>query len=62
MIRFMIELKEDERRGLVDLAKRERREPRDQAAVLIRERLRDLGVLQANRPTQQPQPAAEATK
>ena len=45
MARITVNLREDERRGLLDLANRERRDPRDQAAVLIRERLKDMGVL-----------------
>ena len=65
MTRITVNLRDDERRGLLDLAKKERRDPRDQAAVLIRDRLHDLGILANGDQTHksaQPQPAAEAAK
>lgn len=40
-----IKLEPTEMRGLGDLAKIERRDMRDQAAILVRERLIELGLL-----------------
>ncbi len=44
--RFMITLYDDERRALWELAKRERRDPREQAALAIRRDLAQRGLLQ----------------
>lgn len=46
MNRITVTLEPNERDALWLLAKRERRDPRAQAALLIRERLEDLGLLQ----------------
>ena len=49
----------EERRALVRLASRERRDPRDQAALLIRRELERLGLIE--RPTlTQPEVARES--
>jgi len=47
--RMMIALDGRERSALVELAERERRDPRQQAAVIIREVLIDHGLLTAGR-------------
>jgi len=46
-MRIFIKLQDDERRGLVKLSQIERREPRMQAAMIIREELQRRGLLQA---------------
>lgn len=43
--RFLIKLFESERAALVRLAEMERRDPRDQAAILLREALEHRGLL-----------------
>ena len=45
MARFTIRLDEDERAALVELARTERRDPRDQAALLVRDELTRRGIL-----------------
>lgn len=45
MARITITLLDDESNALVQLAKRERRSPRQQAAILVRKQLRNLGML-----------------
>jgi hypothetical protein len=45
MARIMITLQTDERAALFDLAERERRDPRDQAALFVRDGLRREGLL-----------------
>jgi hypothetical protein len=46
MKRLTITLMQDERTALWELAQRERREPRDQAALIIRRELEREGLLQ----------------
>lgn len=47
--RFMVTLYEEERRALWELAKQERRDPREQAALAIRRDLVQRGLLHSNR-------------
>lgn len=47
MARFTIQLFENERAALVELAERERRDPRAQAALLIRKALELDGLIPA---------------
>ena len=47
-----LRLSGDEKDALVKLSERERRDPRAQAALLIRQRLEDLGLLPATDPSQ----------
>lgn len=51
MLRMLITLNEDERRALTHYAKHERREIRQQAAVMIRHELQRRGLLPAEQPT-----------
>ncbi len=48
--RLTVTLLREERSALAQLAERERREPRAQAAVLIRQALEKLGLLQPATP------------
>jgi len=60
MVRIGVVLPEPAREALVDLAEREYRDPRDQAAVLVLEGLRRRGLvpdLQAPAPEPPPEPA-----
>lgn len=50
-----VPLNDQERLALVQLAERERRDPRAQAAVLIRQALEKLGLLSSPVPTVPPQ-------
>lgn len=45
MARFTIQLVESERAALVEYATSERRDPRDQAALIVRHELERLGFL-----------------
>ena len=45
MIRLTVMLEPDERQALLALAEKERRDPRQQAAVIIRQELERLGLL-----------------
>lgn len=45
MRKLVIYLSEDEQKVILDLAQRERRDPRDQAALLIHHELERLGLL-----------------
>ena len=45
MVRITVCLQDDERIALLKLARKERREPRSQAAVLIRNELKRCGLL-----------------
>jgi len=45
MLRFTVNLQTEEREALVALAQQERRDPRDQAAIIIRDVLRARGLL-----------------
>ena len=45
MIRLGVMLQDDERQALLALAEKERRDPRQQAAVIIRRELERLGLL-----------------
>lgn len=45
MGRFMVTLYDEERRALWELARRERRDPREQAALSIRRDLEQRGLL-----------------
>ncbi len=56
-MRFTINLYPDEREALVTLAQGERRDPRDQAALIIRQDLEKRGFLLAETDQGQPQPA-----
>ncbi len=47
MIRISIDLQEDERQALIEVANREKRHPRQQAAMLIRRELERRGLLPA---------------
>lgn len=58
LTRITVPLQADERRALQELSERERRNPRDQAALLLRERLIERGLL----PTDAPTPAASAAQ
>jgi hypothetical protein len=60
MSRITISLQPDERAMLFSLANCERRDPRDQAVVLIRERLFELGLI-ASRPTVKTEAHHDAT-
>lgn len=53
--RVMINLREDERQALVTLSQNERRDPRDQAVMLIRQGLIELGYI----PQESPKPTKE---
>ncbi len=50
MFRVIVRLMSTEREALVLLAERERRNPREQAAVLIHEELVRRGLLEPDRP------------
>lgn len=52
--RINIALKADEKEALWRLCEQERRDPRAQAAMLIRWQLEKLGLLQPNPPIQEP--------
>lgn len=54
MLRINVSLKTEEKAALLQLAKQERRDPRDQAAIILRWALQELGYLQPQQP-QQPQ-------
>lgn len=43
--KIMIAIEDEERAALYELAKRERRDPRDQVALILRAELVDLGLL-----------------
>lgn len=45
MARMMIPLEIDEKQAIISLADREKRDPRQQAALLIRQQLENLGLL-----------------
>lgn len=47
MPRVMLTVTEDERRALVELARTERRDPRAQGAVILRDALQQAGFLTA---------------
>lgn len=51
MARITLTINESERKGLIALSERERRDPRNQAALLIRQALEHAGALPA---TEQP--------
>jgi len=46
MARIMLTISEEERQALVKLAEHERRNPRDQGALLLRRALVEVGMLQ----------------
>lgn len=50
MLRITVPLQIDERDALISLAQRERRDPRDQAALIIRRELERAGLLPADPP------------
>lgn len=60
MARISIDLQASERRALAALAKRERREMRAQAAVIVRQELERLGLLAPSCPEAGPAPMTEA--
>ncbi len=45
MARITLTINESERKGLIALSERERRDPRNQAALLIRQALERAGLL-----------------
>jgi hypothetical protein len=47
MARVTITLRQDERQALIDLAQQERRDPRQQAAIIIQRELERMGYLQS---------------
>lgn len=51
MARVMINLEEEERDALVLLAQREKRDPRRQAAMIIRRTLEEHGLLDVQQPS-----------
>lgn len=51
MSRLMIYLDLPEREALISLAQRERRDPRDQAALFVRDGLQRAGLLPTDSPT-----------
>jgi hypothetical protein len=51
MARIMITLQQNEREALRELAQRERRDPRDQAALFVRDGLQRVGLLPVDQPT-----------
>ncbi|MEI7469524.1 MAG: hypothetical protein WCL57_15035 [Chloroflexota bacterium] len=57
MARIIIYLQSNESSALLALSTQERRDPRQQAALLIRQRLEQLGLIQPPTP---PAPALEA--
>ena len=57
MARISVSLDPQEREALINLAQRERRDPRDQAALIVRDGLQRAGLL----PTDQPQPMTAQT-
>lgn len=58
-MRIMITLLDDERKALRILARRERRDLREQAALIIRHELEQLGFLTLDAPAQVVRPDAE---
>lgn len=50
MARLMIDLELPEREALINLAQRERRDPRDQAALFVRDGLQRAGLLPTDAP------------
>ncbi len=61
MPRVMLTVTEDERRALVELARTERRDPRAQGAVILRDALQRAGFLSATN-AGQPAHANEVTR
>lgn len=61
MPRVVLTVSEDERRALVDLARSELRDPRAQAALLLRQSLIEIGLLPATK-TGQPARPSEVTQ
>lgn len=59
MSRLNVYIQQDERAALLQLAQNERRDPRDQAALLIRQRLEQLGLLPPTPPAPAPPPAKD---
>ena len=57
MARIIVPLKITERDALVQLAERERRDPRDQAALIVVRELERAGLLPAIKAQPQPEPA-----
>jgi hypothetical protein len=58
----MIDLESQERDALIALAQRERRDPRDQAALFVRDGLKRVGLLPADTPTPITATAQQAAK
>lgn len=56
MARLMIHLEDDERAAIWRMAEHERREPRQQAALIVRRELERLGYLEATTTTTEAQP------
>jgi hypothetical protein len=57
MVRVSVTLQPEEKNALWALAQRERRDPRAQAALIIRRELERAGLLPAEVITPQPQPS-----
>lgn len=53
MTRITLTITEDEREALQEIAQQERRDPRSQAALLLRKALQTSGYLQATVPARQ---------
>jgi hypothetical protein len=62
MARMMIPLEIDEKQAIISLADKEKRDPRQQAALLIRRQLEKMGLLPAAAPTGQPLPVKAGQK
>ena len=62
MNRLNVYIQQDERVALLHLAQNERRDPRDQAALLIRQRLEQLGLMQPTPPAPAPTPQTEVQR
>jgi hypothetical protein len=61
-MKVTIYLDQQERDALSNLAQRERRDPRDQAALIIRRELERAGLLPTDTPPDQPAPAQAKQK
>ncbi len=62
MARITIRLENTERDALIELSQRERRDPRDQAALIVRRELEREGLLQPVNVTAQAQGAEHAAR
>jgi hypothetical protein len=62
MTRITLTLRDDEKTALITLAAREFRDPRMQAALLIRRGLEQRGLIEASKPSVLQEPAADKNK